>query len=302
MKSEHRRELHANELERLTEGIGKFFEKHGSKVLIGLLAAVAIGVGVWWFLSTRGKGLEEGTRSLAVASTAENYQLVADMPELAGTKLAPVSRLVAAELELRDAIARYFTSRKAGLADLKDVEKQFNEVLQSGKLPNWARERALYGKAVCLETMWDGKSDAPAKAYNELLKEFPDTAYKPLVERRLKALKSSQEESFYAYFSSADRKTGDLGMPRDFPGRTGLPPNHPPITLPERPVELPRIPDTLDLDEDTAKPFPKETNDGKGPPFPSGPKKKSGPKLKSPAKSKPKSSVPAPKPAKPKSK
>jgi hypothetical protein len=297
MKSEHRRELHANELERVTESIGKFFEKHGSKVLLGLLAAVAIGIGVWWFLSNRGKGLAQGTRQLVTATTAENYQIVAEMPEISGTKLAPIARLRAAELQLRDAIARYFTALKPGRDDLKDVQKQFDEVLQSGKLPNWARERALYGRAVAVEAMWDGKSDAPMKAYQNLLKEFPDTSYKPLVEERLKALKDPQTEQFYAYFASTERKSGDIGTPSDFGGGRGLPPNHPPITMPERPVELPRIPDTLNIDEDAAKPFPKDAGNKKGPAFPSDAKKNSGPDPKPPAKSTPKSkSPPAPKP------
>jgi hypothetical protein len=295
MKSEHRRELHANELERVTEGIGKFFEQHGGKVIVGLLAAVAIGVGAWWFLASRGKNLEDGTQQLVVASNSENYQLVADMPELSGTKLAPVARLRSAELQLNDAIARYFTALKPGLEDLKDVKKQFDEVLQSNKLPNWARERALYGRAACIEAMWDGKSDASRKAYKELLTEFPDTAYKRLVEQRLKALKNPQVESFYTYFASTDRKTGDIGTPRDFGSRTGLPPNHPPITMPERPVELPRIPDTLELDDHPAKPFPEETG-GKAPKVPAGTGKKSGPDLKPPAKSTAKGKTPDPKP------
>jgi hypothetical protein len=291
MKSEHRRELHANELSRVTEHIGKFFEKHGSKVLIGLIAALAAGIAAWWFVSNRGKGLEQGTFQLVDASTPEKYANVADLPELSGTKLAPIARLRSAELLLNDAIARYFTAMRAGMDDLKDAKKRFDEVLEAGKLPNWARERALYGRAVAVEAMWDGKSDEPEKAYKKLLTEFPDTGYKPLVEQRMKSLKNPQMKQFYAYISTEERKASDIGLPRDFGSGRGLPPNHPPITLPERPVELPRIPDTLGLDEDAAKPFPGKTG-GKASPG----KKAAGPALKFPEKTDPKSKTPAPKP------
>jgi hypothetical protein len=318
MKSEHRRELHANELERVTEHLGKFFENHGSKVLIGLLAAVGIGIGIWWFLSSRGKRLEQGTSQIIGtafttfttktgsgstvreqgtfqiidAASPEKYQNVADMPELAGSKLAAVARLRSAELLLNEAIARYFTAKRAGMDDLKDAEKRFDEVLESNKLPNWVRERALYGRAVCVEAMWDGKSDEPEKAYKKLLTEFPDTGYKSLVERRMKALQNPQMRQFYAYVSTGERKASDIGLPRDFGSVRGLPPNHPPITAPERPVELPRIPDTLGLDDEAAKPFPHKTGGAKASPG----KKGTGPELKFPEKTAPKSKTPDPKP------
>ena len=289
MKSEHRRELHTNELVRLAGNLGKFFEKHGSKVLMGFVGVAVVGAGAWFFLSRMGKDIEEGTKSLINAETAEKFADAADQPELAGTKLGAIARLRSAELTLSNGIRLYFTSRKAGLDDLKLAKEGFETVLEFGKLPNWARERALYGRAVVTETMWDGKSNDPKKAYGELLREFPESIFKKEAETALARLKTPNVAMLYAFLSTDDRKPSDIKSPfgSSLLGSRGLPKGHPAVTTPEKPVELPGIPPDLDIDEgDGTKPAP----------FPKiGAKKTTGPELKPPA-------VSAPKPKKSKTK
>jgi len=281
MKSEHRRELQANELEKLTESIGKFFEKYGKYVLIGLVAAIGVGVGVY-FLVTRGnKDLEQVAFRLASADSAGQYQDAAEMPEAAGTKLRPLARLKAAELRLQDGIRLYFTDKQAGLEELETARDEFKAVLEARELPNWAKERALYHRAVCLEALSDGKTKAAIAAYQELIDGFPDSLYREQAEQRIAALQENETRQFYAFLTAEDRKPADLDRPFDL-GKGKLPPGHPPIRpggpgddrKVEPPVTLPTIPDRLQIDQDEGE---KKSSGGQSPPFP-----KTSPPMKTP--------------------
>jgi tetratricopeptide (TPR) repeat protein len=290
MKSEERHELQANELEKLTEYLGKFFEKHGSKVLIGLAAAAVVGVGIYFGLGLIGKTNEEASTQIASAQTAEQYLAIADNPDYSDVPARTMARLKASEMLLAEGIRQYFTGRKAGFDELKRAQDNFKKVLETNgdDLSSQAKERALYGLAICNEAMSSGETKEAIQAYETLLKEFPETNYKAMAENRIAALKTNRAQEFYAFLSSSDRKPLDIKQPSDTVNGIKLPAGHAPITTPtEKPIELPRIPTFLsrDLGPDTTtekKPSPFV------PPSPS-PKKtgETGPELKSPTKSKP---------------
>lgn len=229
MKSEHRRELHANELEKIAEALGKFFEKHGGKVLVGVVIAAAAGIGIYWYVNSRGNERASGTQSLMTASSAEDYlSRVADDPDLQSQPLGLAARLVAAQMQLQSGIELYGTSSVAARDELKKAKKNFDEVLASDKIKHELRERALYLRAVAVESLSDGDTSEAVAAYKELLTEFPNSAYKELAETRIKQLEQEPVKEFYAFLATADRKPRDRKRPTDLQG-SGLPPGHPPV-------------------------------------------------------------------------
>ncbi|MFQ5731847.1 MAG: tol-pal system YbgF family protein [Planctomycetaceae bacterium] len=272
MKSDHRRELHANELERLTENIGRFFEKYGMQVLIGLVAAVLIGIGIYWFVTTYYGGDTQGTLELVNATTADDFQNIADNPDRADWKARPLALLSAAQRRLRDGNRYYFTGRKAGRKELKAAEANIRKVLEVPDLSLADRERALYLHATAIESLCDSDTTPAVAAYQKLLSEFPKSLYKEVAEERIKRLKDPLTEQFYAFLAGDDRRPADRKMPQDdiHKGVKQKPA--------EQPVTLPRnVPFLLKTHlDDPAPPFPtKKPRDGKGP-------KTSGPELRPP--------------------
>jgi len=286
MKSEHRRELHANELEKLAETIGKFFERHGMKVLLGLIAAIAMGVGAYWIISRWNRDEVLATSQLnriylpsadpsapntiqIPEPTAESFLTIADDANLAGTKTASLARLRAADLQLQQGIQLYFENRDAGLEELKAARENYQRVLDADDLPNWARERARYGFAVATETMSNGDTSDALAAYQELLSAFPESIYQPIAEERIRALQREDTKEFYAFLSAQDRRFEDLETPEErrrkklrqiHGGRT--------VSEAEKPVELPRIPAPLQLNLDESS----GTTQPKTPAIQNGPK------------------------------
>lgn len=286
MKSEHRRDLHANELEKLTETVGKFFEQHGSKVLMGIGAAIVIGIGAYFAMNWGSETAEEASGQVYNAEAAGDFLRVADDPDFKGLPLKTYARLVAAEQQLIDAQELYIVERDGGLKDLKEVKQNFETVLAAKGLTSDAKERAMLGLARCLETMCDGDTSAAVTAYEDFLKEFPDTKWKKITEDRIAALKTTRAKELYAFLATSDRKPGDRKLPADIERLRKIRGHESLVPGGEKPVELPPIPRRLrtDLNSDSeAKPFrtkedgKKKTGTTKAPVFPSGKKSNSTP-------------------------
>lgn len=226
MKSEHRRELHSNELEKISQSIGKFFEKHGVKVLVGLVVCVAIGVGIFWLLSNRGSALASSTQSMIAANSAEAYLNVADDPNVGSQPLGVAARLTAAQMQLENGIQLYGTSASAGRDELEKAKKNLDAVIDSGKLEHELQERALFLRAVAVESLSGRDTSAAVASYQELLEEYPDSSYKSLAEARIAELERDDVKEFYAFLAAGDRKPPERDRPSDV---GGLPEGHPPF-------------------------------------------------------------------------
>lgn len=287
MKSEHRRELHANELEKLTQSIGRFFEKHGLKVVIGLVAVILATVGTFWWWSSRHSNQKKATEQILNATlpgaepgagvSVESLLGIADNRR--GTKVGAVARLQAAFL-LYDQGKRLYLNplagRTAGLKDLKDAKDNFERVLEVKDLPDVLRERALYGLAVTTETLsGENPSEAVAR-WQDLLKAYPESIYKAIAERSIKRLQTQSSKDFYAFLASAERGSDPLKKPSVFKDPKIRKLHEPFMKKQKEPleekIELPNIPVPLtrDLDEES-KPFPGKST---------GKKKESGAKKK----------------------
>ena len=263
MKSEHRRELHANELEKLTENIGKFFERYGSKILIGLVVAVAIGVAVFFYLRSRGEAYKEGSRRLLNAQDSESLLNVALDEDLEGEPMAVMARLMGAERQLADANQMRSRSSKAALKEMDKAKENFLIVLDADDLSANARERALYGVASVLEALSKEDTSSAIDAYKKLLKEFPQSLYKSVAEYKIKSLKRDDVKQLMAYLAQVETKPEDRKVPKDTISKTAKR-KEPPV---EEPITLPRIPNRLRMLRKIVNPFPvkKTSPDGKTP-------------------------------------
>jgi hypothetical protein len=299
MKTEDRKQLTTNELGQFGLQIGKFFETHGRNVLIGVGATVAIAAAVIYWVRSSNAAEEAGWTRLAACASAKDYADLAEDRQFRGTAVAAWARLRESNIHLSNGIRGYFTDRKSGRSDMRAARDAFTQVLEADGVPAEVRERALYGQAVCLETMSDGEATDAIKAYKLLLTSYPDTIYKEEAERRAKALESADMQTFYAWYDKQNPKPSDRVKPNDgFPGGHpdfrdripgGLIPSltEPPApSLPEDPVENPFDP------EEKTKPDDGKTTEGKS--TDGKPDEKSAPKKNSTDKTPPKKNDAAP--------
>ena len=294
MKTEDRKQLTTNELGQFAQQIGKFFETQGRNVLIGVGATVAIAAAVIWWTRSSNAAEEAGWTRLAACASAKDYADLAEDRQFRGTAVAAWARLREANLHLPNGMRGYFNDRKSGRSDMKAARDAFKKVLEADGVPAEVRERALYGQAVCLETMSDGDATDAIKAYKLLLKDFPETIYREEVEERTKSLESADMQAFYAWYDKQNPKPSDRVKPNDgFPGMHpdfgkripgGLIPSltgPPAPSLPEDPVENPFDPEEKTKPDDgkttDGKPDDGKTTDGK-------PDEKSAPKKSAPEK------------------
>lgn len=308
MKSEHRHELQRTEIEKWTEAGAKFFEEYGMKIVIGLVAVVAVVVGVIWYFNSGNKTKEQGSRQLLNATGPKDFLTVADNPDYAKHPFKPAARLKAAEAQLASGISLYFQSTEGGRSDLKKAVENFNQALESDKLPAAERERATYGLAVATEALSGRDTSKAIAAYKKLLSEFPETRYADIAKKRIELLQTDDAKEFYAFFSTHQRKPGDLKKPSDHGVRAAHGGRD--VFAEEKPVELPNLPPglTMDLNDPVKKPKTKEPPKKKdsAQPFPPAPSKDDGKKkgdTKKPAKTDAKTSKskpPVKTPAKPK--
>lgn len=247
MKSEERHQLQTHDLEKLTKDIGKFFEQHGKKVFIALVAVVAIVILIVvtlnWGKSTRSESWQQLFNATARRS-AEDYENIADNVDYKGTTVSAIAYLKAGQMNFESGFRLYFTDRDGGLSDLGKAKENFESALDAKDVPEWVREQALYYLATCIETMSDKDTSEAIAAYERLTEEYPDTIYKPIAKNRIEELKKDQIKNLYAFLRSHDRKPDDINRPFDL--RTQPEGRNPFGTIPvEETIELPLLPDAL---------------------------------------------------------
>ncbi len=137
------------------------------------------------------------------------------------TKVAPWARLREGEAELSSGIRLLFNDREAGRSDLKKAEESFEKLINDKQTPEEVRERALFGLGRCRESL-PAKgagaatiNDPAIETYERLLKQFPESVYKDLVEARIAALRTGTAQDFSAWFETQNPKPADRAMPKD---------------------------------------------------------------------------------------
>lgn len=217
MKSEHRHELAENDLSKLIDHGRDRLEPYQNKILLGVLALAVVIAGAIVVIRTSGTAKLAGGSQLAAATTAADYDKVAN--DYGGTPVGLWARVRAGELHLRDGVRLSLTNREASNESLTAAEQAFQQVLKADDAVPEMREQALFGLAVTLEAQTsETTTTKPAiDAYERLLKEFKDSRFRLQAESRIAELKTPQAGEFYAWFHAQNPKPEDRPPPRDFP-------------------------------------------------------------------------------------
>jgi nitrogen fixation-related uncharacterized protein len=223
MKSEHRHELKTNELERIASDWGhaseRYVQDHTNQLIVAAVVIVALIIGAIYWRMSSGSVDRQGWRALSDAQSTADYGTVAD--KYSATKVAPWARLREGEAELTSGIRLLFNDREAGRSDLKKAEENFEKLINDKQTPDEVRERALFSLGRCRESL-PAKgagaatiNDPAIETYERLLKQFPDSVYKELVEARIAALRTGTAQDFSAWFETQNPKPADRAMPKD---------------------------------------------------------------------------------------
>ena len=210
---------HENEVQlaKLLKDSKPFRERYGTTMIYAVAAVMAIAA-VVVYVQRQPAPTAEVSRDLLLATTAEDYQAVAD--ESPDSPIGILSRLRQADRELEDAVSKMFTDREAAQDNLVSAEKAYKQLEDRKDINDSVRERVLVGLARVAECRCDGKDEtvtAASAAWERILKAFPDSkTFKSLAESRIKRLASKDSHEFYAWFSTQNPKPGDdLLMPQD---------------------------------------------------------------------------------------
>jgi hypothetical protein len=216
MKSEHRHDLQTNELGKIAQKVGHFFELHGNRFLIGLCAVSLLSVIAIMTINSKKSRNASAWRDLADAESTQRPDDFARVWENnPDSAAAPWARLQEGERRLDEGTQLMFTDTEAGLNQLNKALAAFQLILDRGSVPSEVRERALFGKASTLEAMCDGNTGDAVKAYEALLADFPASIFAPDANSRLKRLKSGSGQEFYSWFAKYERPKPAEKLPRD---------------------------------------------------------------------------------------
>ncbi len=223
---------HENEVQlaKLLKESKPFLEKYGTTMIYGVAALMAIAA-VVVYVQKQPAPTAEISRDLLLATTAEDYQAVAD--QFSDSPIGILARLRQADRELEDAVSSMFTNREAAKISLESADKAYRQLEDRKDVSDSVRERVLVGLARVAECRCDGTDDAmnaATAAWERVLKEFENSnTFKVIAESRIKRLASKDSREFYAWFSQQNPKQGDdLLMPQDGgPGQVPAMPSFP---------------------------------------------------------------------------
>lgn len=278
------------QLAKLLKESRPFLEKYLTTLIYGVAAVLAVAALVV-YIRKQPAPTANVSRELLLATTAEDYQAVAD--EHPDSPLGILARLRQADRELEDAVSQMFTDREKAADSLAVAAKAYEQLESRNDVNDSVRERVLVGLARVAECRCDG-SDATIQtaiaAWERVLKEFPESKnFKAIAESRTKRLASEDSHEFYAWFSQQKPKPGDdLLMPQDGrPDQVPSVPSFPSLlnpglpktgeTTPVAPVEnaadgakneAPATPDGATADPSAVIPSAQETSAGPAPESP----------------------------------
>lgn len=218
MKTEHRHELKANELHKVAVKVETFYERHAGSLQWGLIGvALILAIGIYYWRTTA--AVEAAAwNELSQSQSAEDFAQVAS--NFSNSRAAPWAKLREAnsylEIGLRDA----FENREKANTDLKKAKDILAGLSKTGG-PREFRQQVLFAYGRSLEMTSDGDLKPAIEAYEHLLNEIPDTAFKQEAERRIAALRKPGAKEFYAFFSKQNPKPPEPPKPNDKVGGKG---------------------------------------------------------------------------------
>jgi hypothetical protein len=209
MKSERRHELQTNTLADWAGHQIEAIKPHLNLILTVILAAVAV-VLVWayfirWNASQSTAAWSDFYRA---ADDSEPAALLEMAKQHAGEPASVWALLLAADAQLAEGAEQTFTDRKAAESSLKQAVQSYEVVLKELREPT-LRRRALFGLAEAYEALFavtgDGKDlDAARKNYEEIARQWAETAMGRAAEKKAGELASPQTQEFLTWFSEQE--------------------------------------------------------------------------------------------------
>ncbi len=285
MKSEHRHDLQTNELGRMVERATTFMEVHGNRLMIGVFV-VALGIAGAIFWSRKNWAKQSAAwHEFSIAVRVDNPEDYHDVwQKYKGTPVGLWAGVHEGEGWLSLGVQNMFRNVETATGELEKSRDAFQAVVNDRSAPAEIRERALIGLAHAQESLSNGNEADVLKAYESLLKEFPNSIYKDEAQQRIAELKKHGEE-FYTWFSKYPRPKLPEKRPHDkgastptdediedlAEGLSKLGAGSKPEKKKESGDESPRLPD-LDESESEKKPADADESakkpDGEGKPEP----------------------------------
>jgi hypothetical protein len=229
-------------------GINRWLEKlepYSNHLMIGIVVATLLAVAAIYLVRSSSATTEAGWSEMASARTADGFLEIADRhPD---SSAADWAKLQAARLSYSNGIETSLTDRKSSDESLKQAKDLYNDLVKKNTAPE-LREEALKGLALTLEATSGGDVDEAVKAYEQFVKEFPESAFRDYAAYRVEELKKPEAGEFYAWFRTQNPKPAERPLPSD---------GKPPIEGAVTPPKLPEFDQKTDSDPpkaDTAAP------------------------------------------------
>ena len=201
MKTERRHELKTNQL---ADSLAHWIEaaKPYSRAGLALVVAAVALVFAWGYLSAQNSRRDaDGWQdyfeafnsrrrfSTTLSDTSERY---------AGTPAGQWSRLVLADIQLDDGTNRLFVEKKTAATNCGKRPRNIESILIEARQP-MQLQRATFGLARAHEAM--GMLDKARDEYRSIEKQWPDSPYVQVAEKRAKDLDQPGTKEFYDWFA-----------------------------------------------------------------------------------------------------
>lgn len=213
MKSEERHELQKNELAKVAGQATAFYDRYQNQILWGIVV-VLLALAAWIYIARSSQvAAQSAWASVQQSGRPEDYRDVAI--QFPNTNAASISKLQAGLAWLNMGVHSAFNNREQANLYLKDAREQFEQLVEQPGLDKSIREQAMYGLAQTLESISGADTEAAVKAYEQLLKEFPDSIYQETIEERITELKSPVTQDFLAWYQKQNPKPPEQDKPQD---------------------------------------------------------------------------------------
>jgi len=212
MKSEERHQLAQNDLQ---VGLNRWLDRiepYSNHILGGIVVATIVAVGLIWWSRSSSANSEAGWGQIASARSADELLQVAE--DNSGTAAGNWAMLQAARQSYTTGIETALTDRKSSDESLKQAKDLFDRLLKANTTPE-LREEALKGMGLTLEATSGSDVGEAVKAYETLIKEFPESTFRDYAAYRIEELKDPQAGEFYAWFRKQNPKPAPRPEPND---------------------------------------------------------------------------------------
>jgi hypothetical protein len=226
MKSEQRHELQQNSLARWLEDTVEWC-KLNAPLLVGIVLGVAVVVGGYSYFRNQSEtaAIDEWSQLFAALQRDDSVKLQSLGKRYSGQTTGQLANLYLADTELAAGVELMSTDRDQAEVKLNEAKNHYADVRQTAS-DALVLQRAVFGLARYYETM--GLLPEAIKAYDTLVKDFPQGVFTEIAKRKVEFLQFPQTQAFADWYQKhkplPPASTIGTGMP-NFGDLDKLPPD-----------------------------------------------------------------------------